>query len=315
MRHYFIFLFALYLSAFGVMLPTDNVLAKSSTWTMDNLPNSLLGYVWADRCISNCNADIDQWTTQHEWVNAGGISGLTGSISRSATIRNNTTGVTGDTVAIEVGDSITFIPTPDSPTDIYWHTTGGGIDTPYGFWRSDSTMTCDAGTQVLYTTASGGLARYWLYYALNVTPSTVSVSRSGTATLSCANQFNCTVTGPGTINATFTWTATTGKFYHAYTKTGRVNPPSADYLPAATCRKTGAATTINPPETKPGEDYTPPTPYPTYTLNVPAMSINFALTATAAPSVELQFVSFLRTFTDEIKNKFTLIEEVIAAYW
>lgn len=284
-----------------------NVQAKSLTWT--KAVGYLEGYVWGTYCTKTCDTEP---TEVDGWAKSGAVDGIAVSIGHTATIKNNTTGITSDTVAVKVGDSVSFLPTANSGTDISWNTTGYGNDTPYGYWSSGTSVTCDASTYIGEDTATGKISTVYYrgYSALNITPTTPTITKSGTATLSCpSNPFNCTVTGAGTINATITWPATSGYFNYAYTKTGPVTPTSANYIPVGTCYPSGRLK-ILPPSCNVvfGNANSCVASAPAYVLSVPAQSISFSLTATAAPSVQLHF-SFLNSIKDAfsafIKNGFS----------
>lgn len=292
-------------------LPTSIVEAKSDVWTIPNQP-VMASYIKALRCISRCEGlDYPDYSTfEQQWIRATNLFSVTGSITHSATVKNNTTGQTGDGVNISVGDNITFIPAADSATDISWNGTGGAMDTPYGYWGG-SDVTCDAANQISFSQAGGGAAtaRYTDYAALRIVPSNKTISKTGTATLSCSGDgFTCTVTGAGTISATVTWSATSGAFHAAYTKTGYINPRSADYLPVGTCKK---PTVLG--------DYTgnevSGTPIP-YTLNVPAQSITFNLATAAAPAnVQLRFIFIdtLKSLASSVGSSLSFLTTVFAA--
>ncbi len=280
--------------------------AASSSWTASTLP-ALYGYRhsgfaglpgFGGMCPQiPCTIDPDSHKaiTVPAWVTAGALNSPAVQINHSATIRDNTTSVSGDAPAVHVGDSISFLPAANSGTDISWNSSGFGIDTPYGNWSSSNTVTaCDASTQIGTNQMGSGYysATYAGYVSLNITPSSPTISKSGTATLSCdTSGFNCTVTGAGSINATITWPATTGSFAYAYTKVGSNDVLHGFYLPTGTCVDAG------PMSTSDGAYYSSTYPYPLinntqpvpYVLPVPAQNISFNLAVTASPSVNVYF--------------------------
>lgn len=301
-----------------LFLVPSSVHAKTSSWTKNDIGN-LEAYVMGEYCLNGCNPM--EKITAFGWSKSGAVDDITVSIGHVATVKNNTTGITSDSVAIKVGDSISFLPAANSGTDIAWNTTGWNMDTPYGVWTSGSGVSCDASTYLGERTATGkfGTVYYRGYVGLNITPTTPTITKGGTATLSCpSNPFNCTVTGAGTITATTTWPATTGYFNYRYSKTGPVNPPEADYVPTGTCLSSGRLTKGISPScviTAPFQSAEVTTwtscvsaSKSDYVLSVPLQSIAFSLTATAAPSVQLHF-SFLNSikdaFTTFIKNGFS----------
>lgn len=282
----------------------SNAYAKSSTWPKD--VGYLEGYYEdGTYCVNHCDEGpfFDPIEVMG-WVKDGAVNGISVSITHEAKVKNNTKGITGDSIAIAVGDSISFLPTADSGTDIFWSVSGYTNDTPYGYWSSGTGVACNAST--LFGTdhrvGTGYDVYYYGYSALNITPTTPTISKSGTATLSCpSNPFDCTVTGAGSINATITWPATSGYFNYAYTKTGDVKPYVANYLPVATCEPSGRLTAGISDSCF---DYlsSPLTAYKInawnscvaasktdYQLNVPEQSISFSLTASAAPTVNIHF--------------------------
>lgn len=276
----------------------SNAYAKSLTWTND--VGYLEGYAMGDYCLGTCNPLEPE--TYPGWAKAGAVDGMSVSITHEAKVKNNTKGVTGDSVPINVGDSISFLPTADSSTDIFWNASGYTNDTPYGYWSSATGVACNASTLfgTDHRTGTGYDVYYYGYSALNITPTTPVIAKSGTAGLSCdPGGFNCTVTGAGSINATITWPATSGYFNYAYTKTGPVKPISANYIHVGTCIQSGRLTAGISPSCD--------LPYPftelkidtwnscvaasktDYQLAVPAQAISFSLTASAAPTVNIHF--------------------------
>ncbi len=268
------------------LLSSGNAYAASSLWTSSAVP-TLHASTWAERCRTPCDPDPDHRDMYETWIPSGSMSGISVSVGHSATIRNNTKSTEGDNVAVTVGDSITFLPTADSGTDISWNNTGYNNDTPYGVWGGDFSG-CNATTYIgsYYLP----LAAYHGYAQLNLAPTAPSISHNGTAGLSCSGGFTCTVLSAGTINSVITWPATSGSFEYAYTKTGQYNHFNGYYLPTDTCSRTYSMSVTD----RGDEDPTPPA---AYVLSVPAQSVTLSSSASVAPSVDLNF-----SFLDTIKN-------------
>jgi len=273
------------------LLSSQSAQAASVSWFSSGIPD-IQGYIWGERCVNTpanlvrCNhSDPDvreQATREWVWIPAGAIFNPSVTVNYSASVKNDTTNITGDAVAVAVGDSITFSPTAKSGTDIAWNVTGYSNDTPYGNWSDSTSVVCNASTFTGSAQAGGGAATayYSGYAAVNVSPNSPTITKSGTATLSCdASGFVCTVTGAGTINATITWPATPGYFNYAYSKSGYINPRSADYLPVGTCLSGGRMRSGGDPDSS-----------PEYVLNVPAQSVNFNLTAVGTLTINVQFL-------------------------
>ena len=108
-----------------VLLSPAKALAASHVWPM---PSSItLGaFALGQYCAPNTNdctihADGDgYYEMKPAYVRAGRLDTLLVSINYSGTIKNNTTNLTSDTVAVKVGDSISFLPKAVSDTDISW---------------------------------------------------------------------------------------------------------------------------------------------------------------------------------------------------
>ncbi len=189
----------------------------------------------------------------YRWAHALQNPNIT--ITYGGDVYNRDTGAVlapGSTVG--VGTRLEFRPKVFEDTDIYWFGTGFSSDSPYGHWQSGAIFPPES--DVTYTGPTyASLDAYWadqypgpgqtesaqekeesqcldqdyvatvftgvsnveVYIPLSVNPPTVSVTHSGTAGLSCdgTNKL-CTVTSAGTLNSSFVFGATTGKFYYRY---------------------------------------------------------------------------------------------------
>jgi hypothetical protein len=106
---------------------------------------------------------------------------------------------------VSVGTQIAIIPRAFQNTDISWSGSGWTHDTPYGFWVSGAPNGTEPYSNV------GGAA---LKSKVIVSPPTVTLSSGGTAGLSCnLGTKICTVTSPGTISLTLSFSATFGNLY------------------------------------------------------------------------------------------------------
>ena len=154
-------------------------------------------------------------------------------ISYQANVINQATGAKlTDGNSIPVGTTLLFQPKPFADTDISWFGTGYSSDSPYGHWNSNAASpkkaTCDSNDFVDKTyypiTASffghscSYSLRFDVYIPFMVNSPSISVSHAGsTAGLSCnADGSICTVTSPGTIQASFDFSSTYGKLYYRY---------------------------------------------------------------------------------------------------
>ncbi|OGI21842.1 MAG: hypothetical protein A2808_02765 [Candidatus Moranbacteria bacterium RIFCSPHIGHO2_01_FULL_55_24] len=141
------------------------------------------------------------------------------SITYQAQVRNMSSGGTilPDGASIPVGTQLRFEPLPYSGSDISWFGSGYAADSPNGHWVANATPPgswCDPAD---YAGGYFSVSRYSAYIPLSINPPANSVNHGGTAGLSCdASRQNCTVTSPGSINTTFTFNATYGKFYYSY---------------------------------------------------------------------------------------------------
>jgi hypothetical protein len=129
---------------------------------------------------------------------------------------------------IPVGTILDLTPVPFTNSDISWFLTGSASDSPYGFWINGATvspMNDIVGDNIYMEVA--------LYAGASFNPPTVSLSKSGTANLSCVG-FICTVTSPGTIAADVAFSNTYGYFYASdeFDEYLRLNP--AISVPART---------------------------------------------------------------------------------
>lgn len=204
--------------------------AKSVTWS-GSAP-TLIGARedYGLFCISNCNNfDMDMWVTvSPKVIPLGQVQTSAISVLYSSSVRNNTTAQIFDDGSVTVGDSISFIPKAAAGSDISWVGTGHWGDSPNGFWGGAG-ANCTPEYYVGTTYLPG--ASVADYVAFRVTPAgSPAIVKTGTAGLTCdAGGFNCTVTSPGTIQATITWPQASGRFYYAGNKTGIVNPMHQDW--------------------------------------------------------------------------------------
>jgi hypothetical protein len=122
---------------------------------------------------------------------------------------------------------------PYVPDNIFWFGTGYSLDSPFGEWRVNATpparvsnkVTCDSKDLTgQYTTSITGSYTFDVYIPLVVNPAARALGQLNG--LSCGALTSnpdgsasaaCTVTGSGTINPTFDYGSTYGKFYYRYT--------------------------------------------------------------------------------------------------
>ncbi len=145
-------------------------------------------------------------------------------VTYEADVLDNTTGaLIPNNSTIPVGTKLRFAPKDFEDTDIYWFGTGKSADSPYGHWVSGAdfpagSISCpqqDYVSTYIYPTPKVGPIK--VYVPLSVNPPQVTISHSGTADLSC-NSGNtvCTVNSAGTIDSSFIFEPTIGKFYYRY---------------------------------------------------------------------------------------------------
>ena len=152
------------------------------------------------------------------WIPGVGNANIT--ITYSADVIDQTTSsIILPGSSIPVGTPLNFKIKDFTDTDIYWFGTGYSQDSPYGHFETSagapSTYGQCAGQDYVGAQYHHGLWK--VYVPLSVAPPITSISHSGTAGLSCdASGALCTVTSPGTIDTTFNYGNTFGKFYYQY---------------------------------------------------------------------------------------------------
>ncbi|MEK7638628.1 MAG: PKD domain-containing protein [Patescibacteria group bacterium] len=223
--------FALLLSSLTFGIGAQLVEANSASWSSPALPPLLSYETSGNFCYANCgNIDIDRWATiRYKWVPVGYLqNGALVSVQHSSVARDAANNVISNGTVLNVGDTVRFQPAANSGTDISWFGTGGFGDSPFGVWSAGSPTACDPTNFV--STDNFTSVTVQDYIALHVTPTSPTITQSGTAGLTCgAGGFTCTVTSPGTIIATVSWPATSGKFYFSYDKTGQFQPSYQDW--------------------------------------------------------------------------------------
>lgn len=180
------------------------------------------------------------------------------SINYSASVTNVLNNIVTDGSQVFTGATLHFIPTPFADTDIYWFGTGHDLDTPYGWWINEAgdppVLGLTNGTNAYLETVSSTTSKCSLYLSYSVNPPPVTVSHSGTATLSCTNSNkDCAVMTPGTIATTFSFASTPSKFWN------RVKYPDTNYMDGGQSMDLSTGTY--------------------FILNVPVQTITYNLTA------------------------------------
>ncbi len=196
-----IFSFALTLC----FLPAVPAEAKSVSWTMPS-------------------RQVCSWAVYDTYSVLGTVT-----IGYAGNVLNQQTGAAvADGATVPVGTVLQYVPKARSNSDISWTRTGGTSDTPLGYWVAGAAAPapkCAAQDKIdtLY------------YLPLAVNPPAVTLTHTGTATLSCnAAKTVCTVTGPGTIQSVFNFAATSMRFHASYIPpANRVNTsPACTYITA-----------------------------------------------------------------------------------
>jgi hypothetical protein len=185
--------------------------------------------------IPSCESrDIDVRTTFQEthrvpkYIPVISLNSINVTVQHVATVYDQTQNIAvTDNSTVQVND-ILKITAADTASDISWVGTGGSNDSPYGNWGGSGTTCATNSQDYAYSGAGLGTTFFNVNYAFDAIPTTPVVTSTGSATLSC-NGLTCTVMSAGTIGLKLTYPQTTGKFYAAYTRSGSVNPPSADW--------------------------------------------------------------------------------------
>lgn len=184
-------LFAAFALAFS-FLPVVPAEAKSVSWTMPS-------------------RQVCSWSVYDAYSVLGTVTiGYAGNV-----INQQTGAAVADGATVPVGTVLQYVPKARSNSDVSWTRTGGTSDTPLGYWVTGAAAPapkCAAQDKIdtLY------------YLPLSVNPPAVTLTHTGTATLSCnSTKTVCTVTGPGTIQSVFNFAATSMRFHASY-----IPPPS-----------------------------------------------------------------------------------------
>lgn len=242
--------------AFFGFAPSANALSSSWSTTVNATFKYLWSYGAAsetDVCTIYFGVPKYCVDDPYRWAHALQNPNIT--ITYGGDVYNRDTGsvITPGSI-VGVGTRLEFRPKAFEDTDIYWFGTGFSSDSPYGHWQTGAIFPPES--DVLYTGPTySSLEQYWadqypgpgqtesaqekeesqcldqdyvatvntgvstveVYIPLSVTAPTVTVTHGGTAVLSCdgTNRL-CTVTSAGTINSSFVFGATTGKFYYRY---------------------------------------------------------------------------------------------------
>ena len=195
---------------------------KSVSWNTTSVPE--LWYYWSGNIVGFFNGPSAGWAK-------GLASNASVTISYTANVYNQSTGglLVPDNGVVNVGDQLRFEPTPHTSRDISWFGTGLSSDSPNGDWVANADIapaaraTPSAVFITLYMSTCqakdyvGTDGAYSVFIPLSINPPNKIISHSGTASLTCnASNSLCTVTGPGTINTSFRFDTTFGKFYNRY---------------------------------------------------------------------------------------------------
>ena len=221
-------LFALFLSS--VLLVPGVVEGKSVSW---NYADNSGAYYYKFGWYGYQNYGIPAGTGSTGYVKA--LENPNYTVLYGANVYNQSAGgqLLSDGASIPVGTSLRFEPKSFDTSDISWFGTGFSGDSPNGEWMNnaapshdspddmggDSGSACRAQDYVGAVAANTG-GNWNVHIPLSINPPSVSVNHAGTASMSCdASQRNCTVTGAGTINSSFTFAPTYGKLYYRYMNT------------------------------------------------------------------------------------------------
>ncbi len=207
----------------GLVTVPEGAHAKTTSW--DSTINDTLYYFWNEGGATPTGEGTG-------W--AEGLRNPNISIRSGAKITNMDTGaILNEGTVVPVGTRLRFERIPPVNEDISWFGTGHSADSPFGRWSANAAppagASCGASdfvssfiSEYVYYDETGKPIDNSLhidtYVILAVNPQTLSVSHSGsTAGLNCnTSQTECTVTSPGSVNTTFTFSGTTGKFYYRY---------------------------------------------------------------------------------------------------
>jgi hypothetical protein len=222
----------------GSVLVPSGVEGKTVNSGAINSPNLIVSDQYLDNiCVGRCDDfDIDRYilsNTSPKYGPYGALQSPQATIHHGSTVFNNTTGMTVNDdfgrANVNVGDSISFRPRANQDTDIDWSGNGYSADTPLGEWSNGGPSGCNPAH--LVETENYGGVNFRTYTTLHVSPSTPTISHSGTASLSCVNGgFDCTVMSAGTIDSRITYPATQGRYYTSVDKQGTLPDPADDWV-------------------------------------------------------------------------------------
>lgn len=168
-----------------------------------------------------------RWGTRGNPTGAGlgwadGLDDVNITITYEADVYNaDTNQLLNSAASVPVNTRLRFEPNEESgrSTNISWSGTGYSSDSPYGHFIANAgpptgatEITCEADDRANEQTGE------WTAYApLSIAPPVVTVQHSGTAQLQCdATGRNCTAKSAGSIDTSFIFASTYGKFYHRY---------------------------------------------------------------------------------------------------
>jgi len=152
------------------------------------------------------------WPTPDSYdTGEAGLANPSVSVTYVTTLKNTDTGaIISDGATLTVGTRFTALISHNN-TDISWFGTGYNNDSPYGYWLNGAGPTPPNENYVVSVDSSYSGE---MYYSLSINPPTKNFSSAGsTAGLVCSANGQCTITSPGTINATFVFNATNAQWW------------------------------------------------------------------------------------------------------
>jgi hypothetical protein len=255
--------------------------AKVATYNTTSLP-TFYGSASADYFLGNMDLDSINLTINYE-----------------AKITNTDNGTNvGDGATVPFGSHLHLAFTPHQSTDIFWFGNGGPTDSPYGQWIQNAApgaYGCFASDKLNNTPypardINSNSTPFFSYINLSINPPVESISPGPNLTCGSVStasdgtaSIDCTVTGGGSLNPTFTTADSYGQFHDRYQLSSgggcyvTYGKSQVDQSMWATCR----SILIDPfmcartPSINTANGYGP---------DVPPQTISFNFTATAAPT-------------------------------
>ncbi|MCX6735454.1 MAG: hypothetical protein NTZ13_00005, partial [Candidatus Parcubacteria bacterium] len=307
MRSFISFFFTLLSVAIGFGITNMKVIEAKNIGT--NVP-------WNTVISSNLAYCYNQGSGQDCFGWALGLSNINVTISRNALAYKNGVAIT-DNSNVSVGDVISFGAIV-ADSDIYWFGVGYSDDSPYGHWVADSAAPSNIDISndfvgVVRGASSPGELN--VYVPLSVSPSSITYTHTGsTAELDCDGDgktdgvpvgSSCKVMSPGIVYTQVNYSATSGKFYYAYSggsfglaynkvamSDGLKGKCFTTYGAGPQCFDTDSYLV-----TAGIENWVEPDPY---LLSVPAQQIDFTLTALApVPANNKPTIDFTKNLNND----------------